>query len=185
MVEKSLITNGIDEFARTERTHLVPISAVDKELYFSIINAALAKTDEQLTDLQCAEIWRIATSNDAATFMVWDNCTGDCVGYCQYKCLKTSNIEIGIELRKEYQGVGYGYEICTSFCEKFFELTDVKSLFYCVAKDNERSIRLAKKLNGEFAGYALMAADFDELLEDKRSLQEQFSIVIFEIKRPK
>ena len=50
MVEKSLITNGIDEFARTERTHLVPISAVDKELYFSIINAALAKTDEQLTD---------------------------------------------------------------------------------------------------------------------------------------
>lgn len=185
MVEKALITNGVDEYARTARTHLVPISAAEKELYFSIINAALTETGERLTDLQCSDIWRAATSNDTATFMVWDNCTGDCVGYCQYKCLKTSNIEIGIELRKEYQGVGYGYELCTCLCEKFFDLTDVKSLFYCVAKDNERSIRLVKKLHGEFAGYALMAADFDELLKDTRSLQEQFSIVIFEIKRPK
>jgi len=183
MVEKSLITNGVDEFARTERTHLVPISAVDKELYFAIINAALGETDERLTDLQQAKIWKLAMSPDAATFMVWDNCTGDCVGYCQYKCLKTSEVEIGIELRKEYQGVGYGYELCSCLCEKFFELTDENSLFYCAAKDNERSIRLVKKLGGEFAGVALMA-DLGELLEDKRSLQEQFSIMVFKIKRP-
>ncbi len=52
----------------------------------------------------------------------------------------------GYWLGKDFQGKGYAQEACYSFCDKFFEATDINSAYISCYLQNEKSSKLADKI---------------------------------------
>lgn len=55
-------------------------------------------------------------------------------------------LELGYLLREEYQGQGIGFEVCQRILEFARKELSVTDIFVKVAADNEKSVKLAKKL---------------------------------------
>ena len=52
----------------------------------------------------------------------------------------------GYWLGREFQGMGYAQEACYSLCNKFFNASDVKSVYISCHLENEKSSKLANKI---------------------------------------
>lgn len=81
------------------------------------------------------------------TWTIVDSDSGSVIGRAG---LEARNMEEGLELgyliREEYQGQGIGYEVCAKILEFARRELEVTDIFVKVAKDNEKSVKLAKKL---------------------------------------
>ena len=184
MINKSSILRDEEEFARTERIHLVLLCEQDYDTFFgeeTIFSEAVQKLG-MLEEFR-AEVWEAVNSDDTITLMIWDNENDAFVGYCQYKNVLSGEVDLGIELEEPYRGKGLGYEVCSCLIKMYFSRTNEASLFYRVYRSNEPSIHLVNKLGGIYVGEKRMADKLGDYLKDNPKELEDLDVLIYRIDR--
>ncbi len=151
--------NSIIEFPslETERLSLRILTLHDSEAVFKHFS------DEVITrfmdidpckDLQEAEeIIRFHLEDSGCRWGLFDKSNNDFVGTCGYHCLRKTNddflAEVGFDLAKQYWGKGFMFEAMKAAIDYGFTKMGLTMIDATVEPDNERSIRLLRKLGFE------------------------------------
>ena len=169
----------------TERTVIEPM---DEESFADYLNYAMTAVslleDDNLAEKIKSDCRRDTFANNALVLSVRLSDTEEIIGFFQLKKIDSAP-EIGIDILKEQQAKGFGYEICRSCIDYIFSNTDIEVLYYNCFKTNAVSLNLSKKLGAEFVKEiglfdAVQKTDASEELQ-KRA--EDFNVLIHVIKR--
>lgn len=183
MIDRNTFLHDDKEFARTDRVHLTLIEEKDRELYIESLEVTPALLKLGVGKEEFDKLWDDCAFGSMITFMIWDNQTGDYVGYCMYKAIDTDEIDLGIELQEQYQKMGLGQEICECLISLFFERTDMDGIYYRVYKINEPSIHLVEKLGGVLVRENSLVEAISDLHLDNPEAFDAFSTLIYRINR--
>lgn len=88
--------------------------------------------------------------NGFGLWAVVEKATGNLIGYCGLHKVKINDTEEKIELAyriyKKLWGKGYATEAATAVRNYAFDILHLPEIVSCIAHDNERSMRVAKKV---------------------------------------
>ncbi|MEC4113859.1 GNAT family N-acetyltransferase [Myroides pelagicus] len=99
---------------------------------------------------------------DDITLVSVDKVTGEFIGCCGIHDITNESIALGIWLKEDAFGKGYGTEVIKGLEGFVMNNLDVKYLLYNVEKDNSGSIKIAEKL-----GYVYDHAFVRNISEEK------------------
>lgn len=125
-----------EELSMREMLEALPLDQVDK---------ALEDTDAVLQ--LCKELGDALDPEQKRYFGAWDS-DGKLIGCMTVSQWDSDCPELGLNIVKEYQTQGYGYEFAQAIIPVLFELTGAEKLLHRIRIDNEASEKLAKKLRG-------------------------------------
>lgn len=108
-------------------------------------------------------LWDNSLGENAAIYSIFDQETGEYIGYCGIKNLSEDRWEIAIELLKNFQGKGYGYHALVILLDLFVSLTGEKVYRSRVDPDNYASQGLMKKIGAQPDGISEMIIHGEEL----------------------
>lgn len=131
-------------FAENEKVRLCVVKESEKQDYialsytYSCMKSAF-KDEEFLEDL-----WNGFLNGKSFTCTVYDQKTGDYVGYCAIKDIEKPDWELAIELKPEWCHKGYGTEVVSLFLKRLAKVTGKRFFRARVATDNYASQALMK-----------------------------------------
>ena len=169
----------------TERTVIEPM---DEDSFADYLNYAMTAVslleDDDLAEKIKNDCRRDTFANNALVLSVRLSDTGETIGFFQLKKIDSAP-EIGIDILKEQQAKGFGYEICRSCIDYIFCNTDIEILYYNCFKTNTVSLKLSKKLGAEFVKEiklfdAVQKPDVSEELQEQAA---EFNVLIHVIKK--
>lgn len=184
MIDKASFLQDQTVFHSDSKLRLSIIEEIHKDTFFSIIGPIEYAKSERTKQYLSQILWDELNDEDHITFAICLPGSEECIGYCQYKFIRSERIDIGIELLPEYRGKGYGYHACRVLVDEYFSKTDNSRLLYKVKRQNDASIALVKKLGGVFteAKYSsdqlygaieqIEEHNEDDLLENGRRIKE-------------
>jgi RimJ/RimL family protein N-acetyltransferase len=108
-------------------------------------------------------LWDNSLGENAAIYSIFDQETGEYIGYCGIKNLSEDRWEIAIELLKNFQGKGYGYHALLILLDLFVSLTGERVYRTRVDPDNYASQGLMKKIGAQPDGISEMIIHGEEL----------------------
>ena len=131
------------------------------------------------------ELWKSFMSKQSFVCSIYDQATGNYLGYCSIKDLKKQDWELAIELKSEWCHRGYGTEAVSLFLRKLGVLTGNRFFRVRVDIDNYASQALMKKLGAYPNGISEFLLKGEELekfreknkamIDDKiRAVAEEF-----------
>lgn len=133
-------------FAENEKVRLCVVKESEKQDYialsytYSCMKSAF-KDEEFVEDL-----WNGFICGKSFTCTVYDQKSGDYVGYCAIKDIERPDWELAIELIPEWCHKGYGTEAVSLFLKRLAKITGKRFFRARVATDNYASQALMKKL---------------------------------------
>jgi len=169
----------------TERTVIEPM---DEESFADYLNYAMTAVslleDDNLAEKIKSDCRRDTFANNALVLSVRLSDTEEIIGFFQLKKIDSAP-EIGIDILKEQQAKGFGYEICRSCIDYIFSNTDIEVLYYNCFKTNAVSLKLSKKLGAEFVKEIGLfdAVQKTDVSEELQKRAEEFNVLIHVIKR--
>lgn len=131
------------------------------------------------------ELWKSFMSKQSFVCSIYDQATGNYLGYCSIKDLRKQDWELAIELKSEWCHRGYGTEAVSLFLRKLGVLTGNRFFRVRVDIDNYASQALMKKLGAYPNGISEFLLKGEELekfreknkamIDDKiRAVAEEF-----------
>lgn len=159
-------------FAENEKVRLCVVKESEKQDYialsytYSCIKSAF-KDEEFVEDL-----WNGFIYGKSFTCTVYDQKTGDYVGYCAIKDPEKPDWELAIELKPEWCHKGYGTEAVSLFLKRLAKVTGKRFFRARVAADNYTSQALMKKLGASPNGVSQFLLRGEALEEFRRENQE-------------
>ena len=159
-------------FAENEKVRLCVVKESEKQDYialsytYSCMKSAF-KDEEFLEDL-----WNGFLNGKSFTCTVYDQKTGDYVGYCAIKDIEKPDWELAIELKPEWCHKGYGTEVVSLFLKRLAKITGKHSFRTRVATDNYASQALMTKLGASPKGVSQLLLRGDALEEFRQENQD-------------
>lgn len=159
-------------FAENEKVRLCVVKESEKQDYialsytYSCMKSAF-KDEEFLEDL-----WNGFLNGKSFTCTVYDQKTGDYVGYCAIKDPEKPDWELAIELKPEWCHKGYGTEVVSLFLKRLAKITGKHSFRTRVATDNYASQALMKKLGASPKGVSQLLLRGEALEEFRQENQD-------------
>ena len=131
------------------------------------------------------DLWKSFMSKQSFVCSIYDQATGNYLGYCSIKDLRKQDWELAIELKSEWCHRGYGTEAVSLFLRKLGVLTGNRFFRVRVDIDNYASQALMKKLGAYPNGISEFLLKGEELekfreknkamIDDKiRAVAEEF-----------
>lgn len=160
--------------AEDEKVILKAVSDEDYSNYMEVsYECSVMKSAFKEEDFK-NDLWESFLEDTAANYSVFDKATGEYVGYCGIKNLKTENWELAVELLGKYRHQGYGYHALAVMLNALTALTGRSTYRSRVDSDNYASQNLMKKLGAKPNGISEMFIHGEEL----QKFQEENSNLI-------
>ena len=170
--DKLMIPASGEVFVENEKIRLCVVKESEKQDYialsytYSCMKSAF-KDEEFLEDL-----WNGFLNGKSFICTVYDQKTGDYVGYCAIKDIERPDWELAIELRPEWCHKGYGTEAVSLFLKRLAKITGKHSFRTRVATDNYASQALMKKLGASPKGVSQLLLRGEALEEFRQENQD-------------
>lgn len=118
------------------------------------------------------DLWNGFINGKSFTCTVYDQKSGDYVGYCAIKDIEKPDWELAIELKPEWCHKGYGTEAVSLFLKRLAKVTGKRFFRARVATDNYTSQALVKKLGASPNGVSQFLLRGEALEEFRRENQD-------------
>ena len=143
---------------QSARLQFAQVQVQDADELFDCISPAVAKHMSWEPPSSRAEFYtRIArtqrdTEHESYQFVVRRRYTHECIGKCAVDNVIAAAPEIGLWIKEDSHGFGYGTEIVNTIVDWAAEYLSKTALTYPVALGNIASLKIAEKLGGISVG---------------------------------
>lgn len=168
----------------TQRALLRPMNESDLDDFLTHTTCSMSLEGTELESLFKDNCKALLSSESEITFSIRLKENSSYIGYFEFKGLDDKP-EIGIDLIEDYQNQGFGFEICRFVIDYLFDNTDFKVLNYNCFRNNEASLKLAKKLGAIQTSERVLFDMLQKADVSQETLEESvgFDLIIHEIRK--